>query len=63
VSKDNIIKLIQPGNVDNRLTEILRNGASALLAQALEAEVSDFHGKQRTATSASCVTVTCRSAR
>jgi hypothetical protein len=32
VSKDNIIKLIQPGNVDDQLTEILRNGARALLA-------------------------------
>jgi hypothetical protein len=26
VSNDNIIKLIQPGNVDDQLTEILRNG-------------------------------------
>jgi hypothetical protein len=42
VSKDNIIKLIQPGNVDDQLTEILRNGARALLAQAVEAEVADF---------------------
>ena len=41
VSKDNIIKLIQPGNVDDQLTEILRNGARALLAQAVEAEVAD----------------------
>ena len=57
MSKDNIIKLIQPGNVDDQLTEILRNGARALLAQAIEAEVSDFLGKQRTATSASCATV------
>lgn len=31
VSKDNIIKLIQPGNVDDQRTEILRNGARALL--------------------------------
>jgi putative transposase len=45
VSKDNIIKLIQPGNVDDQLTEILRNGARALLAQAIEAEVADFLGK------------------
>ena len=30
MSKDNIIKLIQPGNVDDQLTEILRNGARAL---------------------------------
>src|SRR5437868_3061963 len=42
VSKDNIIKLIQPGNVEDQLTEILRNGARALLAQAVEAEVADF---------------------
>ena len=45
MSKDNIIKLIQPGNVDDQLTEILRNGARALLAQAVEAEVADFLGK------------------
>ena len=45
VSKDNIIKLIQPGNVDDQLTEILRNGASALLGRAVEAEVADFLGK------------------
>ena len=45
MSRDNIIKLIQPGNVDDQLTEILRNGARALLAQAVEAEVADFVGK------------------
>ena len=45
VSRDNIIKLIQPGNVDDQLTEILRNGARALLAQAIEAEVADFLGE------------------
>ncbi len=45
MSNDNIIKLIQPGNVDDQLTEILRNGARALLAQAVEAEVADFLGK------------------
>jgi hypothetical protein len=33
MSKDNIIKLIQPGNVDDQLTEILRHGARALLAR------------------------------
>lgn len=31
VSKDNIIKLIQLGKVDDRITEILRNGADTLL--------------------------------
>jgi hypothetical protein len=45
VSKDNIIQLIQPTNVDDQLTEILRSGARALLAQAVEAEVADFLGK------------------
>ena len=45
MSKDNIIKLIQPGNVEDQLTEILRNGARALLAEAVEAEVADFLGK------------------
>ena len=43
--KDNIIKLIQPANVVDQLTEILRNGARYLLAQAVEAEVADFLGK------------------
>ena len=45
VFKDNIIQLIQPGNVDDQLTAILRNGARVLLAQAVEAEVADFVGK------------------
>src|SRR5260370_39441130 len=45
VSKDNIVQLIQPGNVDDQLTEILRNGARALLAQAVDAEVADFLGQ------------------
>ena len=45
MSRDNIIKLIQLGNVDDQLTEILRSGARALLAQAVEAEVADFLGK------------------
>lgn len=44
VSKDNIIQLIQPGNIDDQFTEILRNGARCLLAQAVEAEVADFLG-------------------
>ena len=45
MSKDNIIQPIQPTNVDDQLTEILRSGARALLAQAVEAEVADFLGK------------------
>ncbi|MHC2387208.1 transposase-like protein [Bradyrhizobium liaoningense] len=45
MSNDNVTKLIQPGVFDDQLTEILRNGARALLAQAVEAEVADFLGK------------------
>ena len=42
---DNIVKLIQPGTVSDPLTEILRNGARALLVHAVEAEVADFLAK------------------
>lgn len=42
---DNVIRLIQPGTFDDQLTEVLRNGARALLAKAVEAEVADFLGK------------------
>jgi len=45
VPQDNVIKLIQPGIFDDQLTEILRNGARALLAKAVEAEVADFLGQ------------------
>lgn len=41
MSNDNVTKLIQPGAFDDPLTEILRNGARALLAQAVEAEVAE----------------------
>ena len=37
---DNVTKLIQPGAFEDPLTEVLRNGARALLAQAIEAEVA-----------------------
>jgi len=42
VSNDNVFKLIQPGAFDDQLTEILRQGARSLLAQAVEAEVAGF---------------------
>ena len=42
MSNDNVFKLIQPGAFDDPLTEILRQGARTLLAQAVEAEVADF---------------------
>jgi putative transposase len=45
VPKDNVTKLIQPGVFDDQLTEVLRHGARALLARAVEAEVADFLGK------------------
>ncbi|HTR12768.1 MAG TPA: IS256 family transposase, partial [Roseiarcus sp.] len=42
MSDDNVVKLIQPGILTDRLTEVLRDGARALLTQAVEAEVSEF---------------------
>jgi len=44
VPNDTVIKLIQPGTFNDQLTDVLRNGARALLAQAVEAEVADFLG-------------------
>ncbi|MGY2933186.1 hypothetical protein ACVWZ6_002788 [Bradyrhizobium sp. GM6.1] len=45
MSNDNVIPLIQPGIIDDQLTEVLSNGARALLAQGVEAEVADFLGQ------------------
>jgi len=45
VPNDNVVRLIQPGAFDDQLTELLRNGARALLAQAVEAEVAGFLAK------------------
>ena len=42
---DNVVRLIQPGAFDDQLTEVLRHGARALLAQAVEAEVAGFLAK------------------
>ena len=42
MSNDNVTKLIQPGTFDDQLTDVLRNGARCLLAQAVEAEVAEF---------------------
>jgi putative transposase len=44
VTQDNLIKLSQPGTFSDLLTEVLRNGARALLAQAVEGEVAGFLG-------------------
>jgi transposase-like protein len=45
VSEANVVTLLQPGSCADPLTEVLRNGARALLAQAVEAEVGDFLAK------------------
>ena len=42
MSKDTVVRLVQPGAFEDQLTEVLRQGARALLAQAVEAEVADF---------------------
>ena len=68
MSNDNVFKLIQPGAFDDQLTEILRQGARTLLAQAVEAEVADFlakHADLKTedAANALCAMAICRSAR
>ena len=42
---DNVTKLIQPGSFEDPLTQVLRDGARTLLAQAVEAEVAEFLAK------------------
>jgi len=42
VTDSSVIKLSQPGTFCDPLTEVLRSGARALLAQAVEAEVAAF---------------------
>src|SRR5450759_3007388 len=44
MTQDNIIKLSQSGEASALLTAVFRNGARALLAQAVEAEVAGFRG-------------------
>ena len=41
MEEDNVIALRHPGDIADPLTEALRNGARALLAQAVEAEVAE----------------------
>ena len=45
MSNDSVTNLIQPGTFDDQLTDVLRNGARALLTQAVETEVADFLGR------------------
>jgi putative transposase len=42
VTDTNVLKLVQPGTFSDLLTDVLRSGAHALLAQAVEAEVASF---------------------
>src|SRR3954467_10862827 len=42
--QDTVVKLIQPAALSDPLTEVLREDARALLAQAVEAEVAAFLG-------------------
>ena len=42
MTETNVFRLVQPGTFTDSLTEVLRNGARALLAQAVEAEVASF---------------------
>jgi len=45
VPNDNVVRLIQPETFDDQLTAVLRDGAKALLAKAVEAEVAEFLAK------------------
>ena len=62
----NVIKLAQPGTFTDSLTEILRNGARALLTQAVETEVARLkHPPQRAVAQRLCALArldTCRNA-
>ena len=44
MTDSNVIELSQPGTFSDPLTDVLRTGARALLAQAVEAEVAAFLG-------------------
>ena len=44
MTETNVFQLSQPGTLADPLTEVLRNGARALLAQAVEAEVAALLG-------------------
>ena len=52
MSDANVVKLLQPGSFADPLTEVLRNGARALLAQAVDAEVEECRAKHFQRTSA-----------
>ena len=45
MTQDNIVNFAEQGAFEDPLSEVLRNGARKLLADAIEAEVSDFLGR------------------
>ena len=56
MSEANVVTLLQPGSFGDSLTEVLRNGARTLLAQAVEAEVREFLAKHSDLKTASGLT-------
>ncbi len=42
MTENRVTKLLQPGEFSDSLTDILREGARKLLAQAIEVEVASF---------------------
>jgi putative transposase len=42
MKKGNVIELVQPGEFNDQLTEVLRQGAQNLVLQAVEAEFTAF---------------------
>lgn len=69
MTDSNVFKLSQPGTFTDLLTEVLRNGAHALLVQAVETEAAAFlesptlASKPRTVANGWCATAICRSVR
>ena len=45
MTKTNVFQFSQPGSFIDPLTEVLRDGARALLAQAIEAEVATLFSR------------------
>jgi hypothetical protein len=54
LTETNVFQLSQPGTFADPLTEVLRNGARALLVQAVEAEVAALLHAERGARGRKC---------
>ena len=52
MTETNVFQLAQPGTFDDSLTDVLREGARALLARAVEAEVAEFLSRHADRTTA-----------